>query len=229
MTPQGARAAFFLRSLLKLLAIVLIAGALGFALGTGLSTLSEQSDPGAPAAGTETATPPATTSTATVASSSPAPPTQTTAPQSASPSPLAQVRVSVLDARMFTDSTPSGRRRQSARVTVRLRAANAGAQRVKLRRPILRVGSVRIHAGPTAGPSGAQFKPLGAGAQADRDAAVLARGRGDAEARPRPSREAPDRRAVGGDARQGAGAELIAAWSSGELPVSGMSTYPRPG
>ena len=57
MTSRGARAPVFLWGLLKLLVIVVIAGGIGFALGTGLSTLSETNAPTVPVAGTETTAP----------------------------------------------------------------------------------------------------------------------------------------------------------------------------
>jgi hypothetical protein len=76
------------------------------------------------------------------------------------PSPFAQVRVSVLDARLFTDATPSGRQEQRARVTVRVRTENAGAERVTLDDPRLRVGSVRVPVDA----GGAQLDALAAGA-----------------------------------------------------------------
>jgi len=162
--PRGVRAKHFLRGFAKLIALVLVAGGIGVGLGMGLSKLAENdaaplAEPGTVGTiSTATAVPSATPTTTT-------PPTQTTAPPAKPPSPLEQVRVSVLDARLFTDSTPSGRQSQRARVTVRLRAENAGGQRVTLPRPILRVGSVRVPANSTAGTSKAQFTPLGAGTQ----------------------------------------------------------------
>ena len=158
--PRGVRAKLFLRGLVKLIALVLVAGGVGLGLGMGLSRLAQ--DDAAPVTAetsgtrstvTAAASPPATTTTTT-------PATQTTAAADDPPSPLAQVRVSVLDARLFTDSTPSGRQNQRARVTVRLRAENAGGQRVALARPILRVGSVRVPADATARTSEAQSQPL---------------------------------------------------------------------
>ncbi len=159
--PRGQRLKLFLRGLLKFLVLVLVAGGIGVALGMGLSTLAADDEPAAPGAQTTEATAgtavPATAPPAAVATTA----TTATATTSSPPSsPLARVAVSVLDARLFTDSTPSGRREQRARVTVRLRADNAGAQRVTLAPATLRVGSVRIPADP----AGARFDPLGAGA-----------------------------------------------------------------
>ena len=67
----------------------------------------------------------------------------------------------VLDARLFTDATPSGAREQRARVTVRIRGENSGAAPVTLERPLLRVGNVRIETDADAGAlPGSQFAPL---------------------------------------------------------------------
>lgn len=160
----------FLRSLAKLAALVIVAGGVGVAIGMGLATLSDGDEPAAPDEGAATSAPtepPAATSTQTTtavpAATATVPPvtTTTTSPSTAS-GRLAQVRVSVLGTRLFTDSTPSGREAQPARVTVRLRAENRGDERVRLKRPTLRVGSVRIPADA----GGGQFAPLGPGADA---------------------------------------------------------------
>lgn len=171
VTRRGGRAKGFLRGLLKLLAIVVVAGGVGFALGTWLSTLSEGDATTAPVADAGTAAPPGRSSGATLASPSATTPTPTAPPTAPAarttttpgdaPSPFAQVRVSVLDARLFTDGTPSGRRDQRARVTVRLRAENAGGRSVILPPAILRVGSVRV---PAHADAGSRFDPLAAGA-----------------------------------------------------------------
>lgn len=168
---------------MKFLALVAVAGGIGVALGMGLSKLSERRDAATragaePAATTaagaaaidpavETIAQPTTTAataatTATATSAAPATTATPPAPRAAA-DPLAKVDVRVLDARLFTDDTPSGRRRQNARVTVRLRAENAGSERVTLERPALRVGSVRVRPDPGAA-RGARFHPLAAGA-----------------------------------------------------------------
>ncbi|MEA2143192.1 MAG: hypothetical protein QOI64_1622 [Solirubrobacteraceae bacterium] len=157
----------FLRGLAKFVALVLVAGGVGVVLGMGLSNLAEDDEPSAtgatasvadatpaPAAAEPTATVTTTTMATTTTSPTPAP----------APSPLSQIRVSVLDARLFTDSSPSGRQEQRARVTVRIRAENAGARRVTLDRPVLRVGSVRVQTDRGAEAAGSEFDPLAAGA-----------------------------------------------------------------
>ena len=59
--------------------------------------------------------------------------------------------------------TPSGRRRQRARLIMRLHARNAGKRPARLGRPTLRVGSVRIKLDRAANPPQVRFERLGAG------------------------------------------------------------------
>lgn len=147
------------RDLAKFAALVLVAGGIGLLLGAVLTQLSGDGDPAAIGAstGTEAA---ATTSAATAVARSPATATATATTHSAPPHPLASVRVSVLDARLFTDEAPSGGQEQPARMTVRIRAENTGDERVTLEPPTLRVGKVRIPADA----AGARLEPLAAGA-----------------------------------------------------------------
>lgn len=167
MTPPRNRARFVLRGLLKFVALIGVAGGLGVALGLGLSSLSQDDQPTAPEGdesgpadigtttpGTGTSTGPSTTAAAPPAVETPA--TTTSAPAV----PVAPVRLSVVDARLFTDAAPSGRQEQAGRLTVRMRAENSGAP-VTLARPTLRVGSVRIRS-ERATTSG-EFAALGAG------------------------------------------------------------------
>jgi len=149
----------FLLGLIRFLALVTVAGGIGVALGMVLSRVSDDKAPaGAVGARTGTAAPPATAAAPTATA-----PTTATAP-SAAPDAQAEVRLSVLDARLFTDDTPSGAREQRARVTVRMRAENAGGESVTLARPILRIGSVRIATDPDAeGLLGSRFAALRAG------------------------------------------------------------------
>jgi hypothetical protein len=59
--------------------------------------------------------------------------------------------------------TPSGRRRQRARLVMRVRARNGGATPVTLGAPILRVGSVRIRLDRAGNPRGRRLGTLAAG------------------------------------------------------------------
>ena len=150
LMPARDRARIFLQGLLKFMALVLVAGGVGVALGMGLSQLSGENDPAAIEAGTD-AQPAATISTATAVAPSAAATTTTTPPD-----PLAAIRVTVVDARLFTDGTPSGVEEQRGRMTVRTRVQNTGEEPVTLEPPTLRVGKVRIPADP----AGAQFAVL---------------------------------------------------------------------
>jgi len=141
---------------------VTVAGGIGVALGMVLTKVSDDKAPaGAVGARTQTAAPPAADpAPAATAATTPTSPAATTAP-TATPDTLGQVRLSVLDARLFTHETPSGAREQRARVTVRMRAENAGGESVTLARPILRIGSVRIATDPDAeGLPGSRFAAL---------------------------------------------------------------------
>ena len=149
------RALGFLLGLAKFVALIVVAGGLGVALGTGLSQLSGNGD-GAPIPEAETG------ATSIAPASSDGAPTvaMSTTPVPPPASPLAQVRVTVLGARLFTGSTPSGVREQRGRALVRVRAENTGSRRVALPRPVLRVGSVRVlPADPTGDTAGARFAP----------------------------------------------------------------------
>lgn len=165
LMPRAERLKIFLRGLAGLVVLVLVAGGVGVALGMGLAALSGDDTPtttGLRGAET-TATAPVgetTTQTAAVApagtATAPPPPAATTTAPAPTPAP---VSASVLDARLFTDATPSGRQEQRARVTVRIRAENTGEEPATVDAPVLRVGSVRIPVDP----AGAQFDPLGPG------------------------------------------------------------------
>ena len=191
----------FLHGLVRLVALVVVAGGIGVALGMGLSALSADEQPAAtggdagatvqtqfdgvePTTGPTQATAPLPAATTTATATAPEVPAATSTTPSASSGRFAQVRVSVLDSRLFTDSTPSGSEEQRSRVTVRIRAENRGFDRVTLDAPTLRVGSVRIPADP----DGDRFAPL----QAGKDVTVTLRFELAGEATPKVVR---DRRA----------------------------------
>lgn len=150
--PRRERARLLLRGLAKLLAVVLVAGAVGALLGVGLSELS--GDDEAPSA---TTTPPQTKSvpTATTPGSSSQP--------AATATPLAKVRVRILGVVLHAASTPSGIQRQRARVAVRVRAENTGTTAVTLARPTLTAAGISIKTDPRADAPGTNFGPLAAG------------------------------------------------------------------
>ncbi|MBA3746626.1 MAG: hypothetical protein H0W96_03925 [Solirubrobacterales bacterium] len=141
---RGRRAQSFVRSLLELLALVAVAGGTGVLIGMALAQLSDD-EPTTPVA--------TTTSTPT--------PTPTT-PARRPPAP-AQVQLRVLGAILRPAGTPSGRRRQRARLIMRVRAQNSGENSVTLDDPILRVGSVRIRLDRAANPPETQLGTIAAG------------------------------------------------------------------
>lgn len=83
--------------------------------------------------------------------------------QPAARDPQRQVRVRVLDAALRPAGTRSGRQRQRARLTVRIRAANGGERRVALARPALLVGEARVQTDPSADGPGTRLGSLEAG------------------------------------------------------------------
>lgn len=131
----------WLRGLLKLAAVILVAGAGGTALGIAIAALT--GDDGPPSVATEARTDTAKRAeTADVTTSAPAPPTTT--PASSDQDLLKQVRVTVGRAVLHPARTPSGRARQRARLGVRVTVINNGAERVVLARPSLLAARQRI-------------------------------------------------------------------------------------
>ena len=145
-----ARAGRVLRELAKWVGLVVVAGGGGAALGYGISELWGD-EPAESVLGQGTTS--RTTSAATSATTASAPtrtgrtaPTALTAPATAAPQ--ATVRVTVLDARLFTNAAPSGTQEQPGRMTVRVRAENPGPRTSLLLRPTLRVGTARVPPDP---------------------------------------------------------------------------------
>jgi len=165
---RGRRAQSLVRSLLELVALVAVAGGAGVLIGMALAQLSDDEPTAlAPADGTAA---PARTATATVSARTTTTPTTPTATTTSTPTPLttarrppAQVQLRVLGAILHTAATPSGRRRQRARLIMRVRAQNSGENSVTLDDPILRVGSVRIRLDRAANPPETQLGTIAAG------------------------------------------------------------------
>ena len=157
----------------KLLAVVLVAGTVGVALGITLSWVTDEPEQPESAdravAGTRTnaaraATPTSAAPAATATERAPAPAVTAAAPPARAEA-SAQVRVRVLDALLRMYAPPSGRYEQPSEMTVRLQIENLGEQRVTLERPTLGVGSVRIDADPEFEPGspGGGLSPLETG------------------------------------------------------------------
>lgn len=123
----------------KLGIMILVAGAIGAAVGIGFAQLGRDGNP---------------SSTPTAA----APPPQ--AP--ASPAP-AGVGVSVLDAVLHPAGTPSGAARRRARLTVRIRVENHGTTLQAFARPLLIVGNATVRTDPHADTPKTYLPSLAAG------------------------------------------------------------------
>lgn len=160
MMPRRERARLLLRGLAKLLAVVVAAGAIGVLLGIGLAALTGDDDVPPPAAlGTGATTPPTTPATSSV----PAATATGTTPRASPSSALAKVRVRVLGTVLHAASTPSGIRRQRARVVVRVRAENTGATAVTLGRPTLTAAGASVRTDPAGDAPRTHFGPFAAG------------------------------------------------------------------
>jgi len=164
---RGSRARSSLEGLLRLLAMVAVAGGVGVGLGMALTQLSDDDELSAPApspgAAASTTTPGAGTTTV-AAPTTPAATTATTPPRTTPTRPSsARVRLRVLGAILRPAGTASGRRSQRARLIMRVRAQNSGQDGATLGAPVLRVGSVRVKLDPVANSPQARFVELGAG------------------------------------------------------------------
>lgn len=161
----GQRGHAGVRGLLKLVALVGVAGGTGVGIGLGLAQLSDN-ELAVPAPGTATSAAARPAAAATVASrtttrqtTSPSGPVTSTTPAA---SPSAQVDVRILGAILRPAGQRSGRQRQRARLIMRVRARNGGAKAVTLDDPILRVGSVRIRLDANANPPETRLGTLAA-------------------------------------------------------------------
>jgi len=157
-----------LRGLLKLIAVVVAAGVVGAGLGIGLSKLS--GDDGSPALAPQTAssTPSTATQRTQTADTPPATRTQTTertgtqtttattrtqttsTTQTTGPRRTLVPRVQILSAVLYPAATESGRARQRARVSIRVRVTNRGADSLEPEAPVLIAGDDRVTADPRA-------------------------------------------------------------------------------
>jgi hypothetical protein len=141
------------RGLAKLVAVVLVAGAVGGGLGIVLSKLSGNSGDSAAAPQASTATKPATQHTTTSARSD-----GHTTP--AAPAPSGGVSVHIVDAILHPAESASGRRRHRARLTVRVQVTNRGTSVVTPARPTLFSGSVQTQTDPNADGPGTRLGAL---------------------------------------------------------------------
>lgn len=140
--------ALFLRGLIKFVALVAVAGGLGLALGLGLLKLADDGD--SAAAGTGTSTTATRTRTTTTASD-----------------PLDQVEVKIVTAVLHPAATPAGKRRDRARVGVRIQVKNSSNVRITPERPALLAAGVTVRTDPHVTTPGARLEPLAPGTSAD--------------------------------------------------------------
>ena len=160
MMPRGDRARLWLRGLLKLAVVVLVAGAGGMALGIAIAEVTGDDDPPSVATQGPTATSEANEA-AGPTTSAPAPTTTTRA--ASDQDPLEQVRVTVGSAVLHPARTPSGQVRNRARLGVRVTVVNRGPERVVLERPSLLAARQRVPTNAAADAPGTRLGPIGAG------------------------------------------------------------------
>jgi len=155
MTPDA-----MIRALLKFVAVVVAAGAVGAGVGIGLAALTGGEDDPSPAPQAASSAPGTATSSTPTTSTTP---TRETAPAK----PALVPRVQVLSAVLLEASTASGRDRRRARVSIRVRVTNRGAETLDLEDPQLLAGDDRVSADPRAADgAGTLLKPLASDASA---------------------------------------------------------------
>ena len=159
MMPRRERARLLLRALAKFVAVVVVAGGVGMALGIAISELTGEDDPRA------TISPDATTTRqATTSAGSDRPTTSTPA---TSQDPFAQVNVTVRLAVLHPAATAAGTSRQRARLGVRVKLENPSTQRVVLPRPSLLAARQRTPMNALDDGARTQLEPLDAGETVD--------------------------------------------------------------
>ena len=161
MTPDA-----MIRGLLKFVAVVVAAGVVGAGVGVGLAALTGGEDDPSPAPQASSSAPGTATSSTPTTSTTPVlgtTPTRETAPAK----PALVPRVQVLSAVLLEASTASGRDRRRARVSIRVRVTNRGAETLDLEDPQLLAGNDRVSADPrAANGAGTLLKPLASDASA---------------------------------------------------------------
>jgi len=144
MKPRRQRTWSLLRLLAKFLAVVIIAGGLGTALGIGLSKVTSRGE------AAEVKAAPTTTA---------APTPRTTA----AAAPRDGLRVRVISAVLHPATTASGVRRRRARLGVSVLVENLGDEAVAVARPSLLAARQRIPTNSLADGAGTHLEPIGAG------------------------------------------------------------------
>jgi hypothetical protein len=135
----------------------------GVGLGVALSKLSGDDEPSAPAA------PPSTATTRSTTTARPPAGTTTTPSTTSTPRPAARagddaIEVTVGSAVLHLASTPSGQRRNRARLGVRVTVRNRSTETaIPLERPSLLAANQRVETNPAADAKGSRLGPIGPG------------------------------------------------------------------
>ena len=132
-----------LRSLGKLVAVIVVAGLAGLAIGIGLAKLSgDDKSSTTPPDNSLGASSPATNTTTpnTTVETTPADKKTSTSPSK----PANTVRVRVVSAVLHPAAGPSGKRRRRARLSVHVRVTNRGSRSITPARPVLVSGDARL-------------------------------------------------------------------------------------
>lgn len=162
------RLRLLLRSLAKLFAVIVVAGAAGVGLGVGLSQLTGD-DSTSSSADTSTIRSDVSAATSTGGDSPATIDPDTTAGSStqAQTNTPSSVRVRVVASVLHRASTPTGRRSNRARLSVHVRVTNRGGRTIANVEPALVAGK-RVRADPSAGEtSRSLLRPIRPGSTAD--------------------------------------------------------------
>jgi len=152
-----------LRGLAKLVGAVVAAGLVGLALGTALAELT--GDTGSPAGVTDG--PPAAAALVTNTSTTTVPPAREEPASTQTEKPPNAVRVRIVSAILHPAASPSGKRRQRARLSVHIRVTNRGSSPIFPSRPALVSGGVRVKTDPSQDGAATNLGALASGATGD--------------------------------------------------------------
>ena len=144
--PYGLPPRVVGRGLAKIVAAIAVAAVIGLAIGAVVAQLSGDGD--SPTGGSPGASGP----------------TSTAKRDAAQRGKSKGVRVRILSVNLHLAQTPSGRPRQRARLSVRVRVTNRGSGGITLPRPVLATGNARIRTDPSADSPATNVRTLDAGA-----------------------------------------------------------------
>jgi len=161
--PRHVRLRLLLRGLVKLVAVVAVAGAAGVGLGAGLAALTGDDSPSGlvgTASTSSTARRATTTNQTTVGSAAQRP--------EGAGARAGAVLVEVVSAVLHRVPTPAAQRRDRARLSVHVRIANQGERTVANAAPVVLAAQQSVPADRSAvDASGSLLRPIAAGSVAD--------------------------------------------------------------